>query len=69
METAALIPVQQMETSLTPLLARARDYIRQSRAASTLRSYRADFRDFQKFCSDHGLKPVAGGSGNSLLVS
>ena len=58
METAALVPVQQPETSLTPLLARARDYIHQSRAASTLRSYRADFRDFQQFCSGHGLNPL-----------
>src|SRR5215468_11647518 len=58
MGTAVLVPVQQPETSLTPLLARARDFIHQSRAASTLRSYRADFLDFQKFCSEHGLNPL-----------
>ena len=45
MSAAALAPVPT-ETNLAPYLVRASDYIRKSRATSTLRGYQADFRDF-----------------------
>ena len=55
MATAALIPVPQPHTALAPFLVRVTNYIRQSRAPSTLRGYRADWRDFSAFCEGQGL--------------
>ena len=52
---AALIAVPAPHTALAPFLVRAADYIRQSRAPSTLRGYRADWRDFSAFCEGQGL--------------
>jgi site-specific recombinase XerD len=47
---AALVPALPAQNALAPFLVRATDYIRQSRAASTLRGYRSDFREFRAFC-------------------
>ena len=52
---AALIAVPAPHTAPAPFLVRAADYIRQSRAPSTLRGYRADWRDFSAFCEGQGL--------------
>jgi len=38
-----------------PFLVRACDYIRASRAESTLRGYRTDFRDFSAWCEKQGF--------------
>ena len=57
---AALVPVPT-ETALAPFLVRARDYIHKSRAASTLRGYQNDFRDFSEFCEQHGLCKMPAG--------
>ena len=34
--------------------ARIEEYVRQSRAKSTLRGYRSDFREFEAWCNDRG---------------
>ena len=34
---------------------RARDYVEHAKARNTLRAYRADWRDFEGWCSDHGV--------------
>jgi site-specific recombinase XerD len=55
MAALAVIPAPA-ETAPAPYLVdRARAYISSSRAASTLRGYRADMRDFRRFCARHGL--------------
>jgi site-specific recombinase XerD len=58
MATAAPFLVRTDTTALTPRLARACDYIENSRAASTLRGYRADVRDFSAFCEAQESTPV-----------
>ncbi len=40
---------------LTAVAARARDYARGSKAASTQRAYHTDWRDFEGWCAAHGL--------------
>lgn len=40
---------------ITPYVARARALIQKSRSASTVRGYRADFRDFAGFCASLGV--------------
>src|SRR5439155_834854 len=39
-------------------LEQVREYIRASKAESTLRGYRADWRDFIAWCESHGLSPL-----------
>ena len=43
---------------LPPSLEQAREFIRASKAESTLRGYRADWRDFLAWCESHGLRPL-----------
>ena len=57
MAATAIVPAQA-ESTLAPYLVRARNYIHKSRAASTLRGYRADFADFSEFCTEHGLVEI-----------
>ena len=40
------------------LLEQVREYIRGSKAESTLRGYRADWRDFVAWCELHNLCPL-----------
>lgn len=55
--TEALVPASDGAAlaRLTRLEEAARDYARASRAASTLRGYRSDLRDFEAWCGDHGV--------------
>jgi site-specific recombinase XerD len=57
MAAALMIPAPA-ESALAPFLLRARDYIRASRADSTLRGYRADFRDFSDWSEARGFRPL-----------
>lgn len=45
-------------TSLESLVDAARSYIGASRAPSTLRAYRADWRDFEAWCAEHGRESM-----------
>lgn len=56
META-LMPARQ-DTGLIPVMNCARHYISSAKAASTVRAYRCDWRDFTAWCSDHGLSSL-----------
>nr|MDQ2732101.1 site-specific integrase [Armatimonadota bacterium] len=53
---AALAPPVSPELSLelSDLAELSREYISQSRAANTLRAYRADWADFEGWCTGHG---------------
>ena len=42
----------------SPSLEQAREFIRASKADSTLRGYRADWRHFREWCAGHGLGPL-----------
>jgi len=42
----------------SPALEQAREFARQSKAETTLRGYRADWRDFCGWCESHGLSPL-----------
>ena len=55
---AALVHVEHETAALAPYLARAEAFIRQSRAASTLRGYRSDFADFSAFCATQDLASI-----------
>lgn len=58
-DTAMVIPVEQGETTeLAPLVARARDYAGQAKAASTQRAYRIAWADFTGWCALHGQTPL-----------
>jgi integrase len=41
-----------------PLVEQVREYIRASKAESTLRGYQSDWRDFCTWCEGHGLCPL-----------
>jgi site-specific recombinase XerD len=55
MAAAALIPAPRTAglTLHFEIVQRVETYVRQSRAKSTLRGYRADWRDFSAWCQDH----------------
>jgi integrase len=42
----------------SPSLDRVREYIRASKAASTLRGYQSDWRDFCAWCEGHGVRAL-----------
>lgn len=46
------------ETALGPLVASARDYIRDSKAQNTRRAYRSDWAHFSGWCGQNGLQPL-----------
>jgi site-specific recombinase XerD len=60
MTDAELIgPVQNKGADVVPpSLEQAREFARQSKAANTLRGYRADWRDFCAWCEGHGLNAL-----------
>lgn len=45
----------------------AREYVRQAKAANTLRAYRADWRDFEGWCRGHGLPSLPAVPGTVAL--
>jgi site-specific recombinase XerD len=56
-----LVPVNptEREADLVPLPSEAaREFARRSKAESTLRGYRADWRDFCGWCETHGVGPI-----------
>jgi site-specific recombinase XerD len=42
----------------SPSLEQVREFIRASKAESTIRGYRADWRDFCEWCDGHGVSPL-----------
>ena len=46
------------ETALSTTIAEARDYVRQSKAANTVRAYRADWAHFAKWCEAQGREAL-----------
>jgi site-specific recombinase XerD len=52
--TFDLVPVTPPPGLSTLKLERVASYVHASRAASTLRGYRADWRDFESWCHEHG---------------
>ena len=50
--SGALAPLSNANLEVT--IARAQDYARRARAASTLRAYASDLRDFERYCSSIG---------------
>lgn len=52
-------PIQSKGADIVPpSLDQAREFARQSKAESTLRGYRADWRDFCAWCEAHGVCPL-----------
>jgi site-specific recombinase XerD len=57
-DLAPLNPTER-EADLVPLPSEAaREFARRSKAESTLRGYRADWRDFCGWCETHGVGPI-----------
>ena len=55
-ETSITGPVKGAD--LVPLPSQVREFIRASKAESTLRGYRSDWRDFVAWCELHNLCPL-----------
>ena len=59
MPTTEIIgPVQKTGADIVPLPSQVREYIRASKAESTIRGYQSDWRDFCGWCEGHGLCPL-----------
>jgi site-specific recombinase XerD len=58
--TAVIGPVTETGADVvpSPSLDQAREYIRASKAESTLRGYRSDWREFHVWCEGHGVCPL-----------
>ena len=56
--TGELVTPVQGGTDLAPSLQQAREFIRASKAESTLRGYRSDWREFCAWAEAHGLRPL-----------
>ncbi len=59
-ETAIVGPVVDRGAEVAPLpsLGQVREFIRASKAESTVRGYQTDWRDFCAWCEGHGLCPL-----------
>ena len=59
-DTGVIGPVRDGKGTdiVPPSLDQAREFARQSKAESTLRGYRADWRNFCAWCESHGLSPL-----------
>jgi hypothetical protein len=56
---AAPVSVPENGSGLEPSRAQVREYVRASKAASTLRGYQSDWRDFCAWCESRGgLRPL-----------
>ena len=53
-----LVPTNTPETALAPIMDRAREYARRSKASNTVRAYQADWRDFEAWCNEHRRRPL-----------
>ena len=53
--TAVIGPVQGADAVPSPSMEQAREFIRASKAESTLRGYRSDWRHFCAWCDRHGV--------------
>ena len=53
-----LVPADAPETALGPVMDRAREYARRSKASSTVRAYQSDWRDFEAWCIEHRRRPL-----------
>ena len=53
-----LVPVERAEIAPLPALEQVRQYIRASKAESTLRGYQSDWRAFCAWCEGHGQRPL-----------
>lgn len=61
MTAGELVPIQGgkgADIVPSPALEQAREFARHSKAANTLRGYRADWRDFCGWCESHALCPL-----------
>ena len=56
--TSQLVTVNSGSVALGAVADRARDYVAHAKASNTLRAYRADWRDFEGWCSDHGVQSL-----------
>src|SRR5690349_4943027 len=52
-------PVQNGGADIVPLPSeQVREYIRASKAESTVRAYQSDWRDFCRWCESHGMRAL-----------
>ena len=58
--TAAIYVLGCESTALSAAADRAREFIHAAKAPATLRAYRADWSDFEWWCSEHGLTCLPG---------
>src|SRR5437763_10429473 len=58
--TEIIGPIREKGADMAPrpLTEQGREFIRASKAESTLRGYRSDWRDFCTWCEGHGLCPL-----------
>lgn len=54
-DLALVIQPESRREIPAPSLDRVREFIRQSKAANTIRGYRSDWRDFSRWCEQNGL--------------
>ncbi len=60
-ETEIIGPIRNLQNDgadIVPLPEQVREYIRASKAESTIRGYQSDWRDFCAWCESHGLSPL-----------
>ena len=58
MTESALIHSDTAEAALAPVMDRAREYARRSKASNTVRAYQSDWRDFEAWCIEHRRRPL-----------
>src|ERR1700677_3697556 len=58
--TEIIVPIKEPGADVvpSPSLQQVRDFIRASKAESTIRGYRADWRNFCGWCESHGVNPL-----------
>ena len=57
MTELSLVPADA-QTALAPVMDRAREYARRSKASNTVRAYQSDWRDFEAWCTEHRRRPL-----------
>lgn len=59
-ENAVIGPIEGNKGAdlVPPSLDQAREFVRHSKAENTIRGYRADWRDFCRWCDSHGVNPL-----------
>ena len=56
--TADVVVINGADNAAPPSLEQAREFARRSKAESTLRGYRSDWREFCAWCEGQGLAPL-----------